>query len=195
VNLPVDSPTWFDAIEFCNELSKREGLRPCYEMEDIKRADKAVTAARVRRLDTGNGYRLPTEAEWEYCARCEKGETYTKFWFGNDMAQLGSYAWYADNSGSVIHPVGQKAPNGWGLYDLGGLLFEWTEDVWHNNYGNAPQNGSAWLTDGEPKLRVLRGGAWSGIPQRCRCAYRLGFEAGEAYSGTGFRVVLASLPN
>jgi formylglycine-generating enzyme required for sulfatase activity len=193
VNLPVDSPTWFDAIEFCNELSTREGLRPYYEILEIRRTDKAITAARVRRLEGGNGYRLPSEAEWEYCARCEKGETYTKFWFGNDIAQLGNYAWYANNSGGQVHSVGQKKPNGWGLYDMGGLLFEWTEDVWHSNYDAAPQDGSAWLADGEQELRVIRGGAWSGSPERCRCGFRYGFEAGKGYDGAGFRVVRASL--
>ncbi|MBE8993629.1 formylglycine-generating enzyme family protein [Microcystis aeruginosa] len=136
---------------------------------------------------TGKTYRLPTEAEWEYA--CRAGTT-TRFYFGDDANQLGDYAWYDGNSQQTIHPVGQKKPNAWGLYDMSGNVWEWCEDNWHDNYKNAPKDGSAWLIK-DNYSQILRGGSWYNYPNLCRSAsrndnYRRAYVSG-AYGG--FRVV------
>jgi len=117
---------------------------------------------------TGKTYRLPTEAEWEYA--CRAGTT-TRFYFGDDANQLGDYAWYEGNSGGTTHPVGQKKPNAWGLYDMHGNVWEWCEDNWHDSYKSAPSDGSAWLIK-DNDYQILRGGSWYGLPNLCRSAYR-----------------------
>lgn len=105
---------------------------------------------------TGKPYRLLTEAEWEYAARAgSEGEHY----FGKNISALPDYAWFDDNSGESTHPVGQRKPNAFGLHDLYGNVWEWTEDCWHEDYADAPSDGSAWLT-GDCSQRVARGGTW-----------------------------------
>jgi formylglycine-generating enzyme required for sulfatase activity len=136
---------------------------------------------------TGKTYRLPTEAEWEYA--CRAGTT-TRYYFGDDASQLGDYAWYKGNSRYKTHPVGEKKPNAWGLYDMSGNVFEWCEDDWHGNYIGAPTDGSAWLKNGNGNdnryhLNCLRGGSWCYNPDNCRSAYR----NNSNYNGLGFRVV------
>ena len=110
-----------------------------------------------------------TETEWEYAAR---GGTTTEYSFGDDESKLGDYAWFADNAGRKTHPVGQKKPNPFGLFDMHGNVFEWVEDHWHSNYQGAPTDGSALLTDDDKALRVLRGGSWCFIVISCRSALR-----------------------
>ncbi|ELP56163.1 SUMF1/EgtB/PvdO family nonheme iron enzyme [Microcystis ichthyoblabe FBCC-A1114] len=117
---------------------------------------------------TGKTHRLPTEAEWEYA--CRAGTT-TRYYFGDDASQLGDYAWYKGNSQNTTHPVGQKKPNAWGLYDMIGNVWEWCEDNWHDNYIGAPKDGSAWLTN-DNDYPILRGGCWYNGPDGCRSAYR-----------------------
>ncbi|GCA95934.1 SUMF1/EgtB/PvdO family nonheme iron enzyme [Microcystis aeruginosa] len=135
---------------------------------------------------TGKTYRLPTEAEWEYA--CRAGTT-TRFYFGDDANQLGDYAWYIGNSQKTTHPVGQKKPNAWGLYDMSGNVWEWCEDNWHNNYIGAPKDGSAWLTN-DNHSQILRGGAWYYLPYFCRSAFRISFSRRDgSYNDDGFRVV------
>jgi hypothetical protein len=118
---------------------------------------------------TGDFYRLPTEAEWEYA--CRAG-TQTRYYFGDNEKQLGEYAWYNKNSGSKTHPVGQKKPNNWGLYDMCGNVWEWCEDGWHENYQYAPKDGSSWRWHTHDSQIVIRGGSWSNPPWGCRSAYR-----------------------
>ncbi|GCL48667.1 hypothetical protein NIES3804_02180 [Microcystis aeruginosa NIES-3804] len=135
---------------------------------------------------TGKTYRLPTEAEWEYA--CRAGTT-TRFYFGDDANQLGDYAWYNGNSQQTTHPVGQKRPNGWGLYDMSGNVWEWCEDDWHDNYIGAPKDGSAWLTN-DNDYQIVRGGSWYYDPNICRSAFRSnGNRRANGNYDFGFRVV------
>jgi len=131
---------------------------------------------------SGKTYRLPTEAEWEYA--CRAGTT-TRYYFGDDANQLGDYAWYAGNSQQTTHPVGQKKPNAWELYDMSGNVWEWCEDNWHDSYENAPRDGSAWLTN-DNDYHIVRGGSWYGYPDNCRSAYRSSRYYADDF---GFRVV------
>ena len=137
---------------------------------------------------TGKNYRLPTEAEWEYA--CRAG-TETRFSFGDDENQLGDYAWFIDNSDNVTHPVGQKLPNLWGIYDMHGNVWEWCADQYHQSYARKPENikenGSIPWGNYLGIKSSLRGGACDSYPGLCRSAYRgdmdvLGY-------GHGFRVV------
>jgi formylglycine-generating enzyme required for sulfatase activity/tRNA A-37 threonylcarbamoyl transferase component Bud32 len=135
---------------------------------------------------TGKTYRLPTEAEWEYACRAW---TTTRYYFGDDASQLGDYAWYSANSQSKTHPVGQKKPNAWGLYDMSGNVWEWCEDNWHDSYENAPKDGSAWLTN-DNDYKIVRGGSWYYDPNVCRSAYRgLYYRRDGSGNSFGFRVV------
>jgi formylglycine-generating enzyme required for sulfatase activity len=107
---------------------------------------------RLNSQDDGYTYRLPTEAEWEYA--CRAGTT------GDYAGSLNAMAWYDDNSDHTTHPVGQKQPNSFGLYDMHGNVEEWCEDWSHENYNGAPTDGSAWINGGTQQHRVLRGASW-----------------------------------
>ncbi len=134
----------------------------------------------------GQTIRLPTEAEWEYA--CRAGSA-TKFHFGDSYSELDGYAWHAGNSGKKTHPVGQKKPNAFGLHDLHGNVWEWCEDVWHDNYQGAPTDGSAWTKGGNSARRIVRGGSWEYGPADCRAAYRNGSSPRCHGCGSGLRVV------
>jgi formylglycine-generating enzyme required for sulfatase activity len=138
---------------------------------------------------TGKNYRLSSEAEWEYA--CRAG-TQTRYYFGDNAELLGEYAWYNENSGSKTHPVGQKKPNNWGLYDMSGNVWEWCEDVWHQNYENASKDGSSWNeNNSQASFRTIRGGSWRRNPWYCRSAYRYFSPSVNRYDLIGFRVVCA----
>jgi formylglycine-generating enzyme required for sulfatase activity len=138
---------------------------------------------------TGKPYRLLSEAEWEYAARAG---TTTRYSFGDDEAELDQYAWYSGNSINRVHPVGQKAPNAFGLFDMHGNVWEWVGDCYHDDYGGAPVNGAAW-TAGGCHTRVLRGGSWNNSPGLLRVAKRLGASTVEQNDTLGFRVGRALL--
>ncbi|NCS49897.1 MAG: SUMF1/EgtB/PvdO family nonheme iron enzyme [Microcystis aeruginosa BK11-02] len=140
---------------------------------------------------TGKTYRLPTEAEWEYA--CRAGTT-TRYYFGDNDNQLGDYAWGRENSNNKTHPVGQKKPNGWGLYDMSGNVWEWCEDDWHSSYAGAPDDGTAWIDNDNRSQypKCLRGGSWNDDPNHCRSANRIRYYPDYLCSNYGFRVACVS---
>jgi formylglycine-generating enzyme required for sulfatase activity len=137
---------------------------------------------------TGKNCRLPSEAEWEYACRagCDK----------DSMQNLDEMGWYRDNAAGKTHPVGQKKPNSWGLYDMHGNAWEWCLDVWHSNYKGAPVDGSPWLTeDYLPRVairRVLRGGAWCRRDFMLSNTFRYRGTQDFRSDGTGFRIVCSA---
>ncbi|MTJ19210.1 SUMF1/EgtB/PvdOfamily nonheme iron enzyme [Dolichospermum sp. UHCC 0299] len=170
-NLPVEQITWYDAVEFCERLSQL----------------------------TGRKYRLPSEAEWEYA--CRAGTT-TPFHFGETITgKLANY------SASIIYgeepegeyrekttPVGSFTANAFGLYDMHGNVWEWCDDHWHDDYNDAPTDGSAWIESNsveEGAIRLLRGGSWYANPKYCRSADRNDYYPGYRNDGNGFRLVVS----
>jgi formylglycine-generating enzyme required for sulfatase activity len=133
---------------------------------------------------TGRDYRLPSEAEWEYACRAS-----TTSDFAGEAEQMG---WYRENSGDKTHIVGEKSPNAFGLYDMHGNVWEWCEDVWHSNYIGAPDNGTAWMKDGDSTLHVLRGGSWTYFLDYARSAYRNNYYPSGRDDNSGFRLVVTS---
>ncbi|WP_367997176.1 SUMF1/EgtB/PvdO family nonheme iron enzyme [Planktothrix pseudagardhii] len=168
-NRPVDSVTWHEAQEFCQRLSQK----------------------------TGKSYRLPSEAEWEYACRAQ---TTSPFHFGEtitaDLANYdANYSYASAPTGTYRQKttdVGSFPPNAFGLYDMHGNVWEWCADPWHENYDDAPDDGSVWESDGNTQYRVMRGGSWLYDPWNCRSAFRFWYEPVCRHRFYGFRVV--SLP-
>ncbi len=173
VDLPVERVSWVDAVTFCNKLSEKERRTPCYR---INGEDVAVVV--------GNGYRLPTEAEWEYS--CRAGST-TRFPFGENQEDLYKIAWFARNAGNGTKPVGRLDPNEWDLYDMLGNVFEWCQDGYDARYYAMSPRADPPGPSGASS-RVVRGGNWSDGPTHCRPAYRGRDSPGSRFSGLGFRV-------
>jgi formylglycine-generating enzyme required for sulfatase activity/uncharacterized caspase-like protein len=152
--------------------------------------DDAQDFCRILSQSTGREFRLPSEAEWEYA--CRAGTT-TTFFFGDDALLLGEYAWYIDNSGDRTHPVGQKKPNSWGLYDMYGNVWEWCQDS-YELYGvvesdSVRKTGKPIESKNENPCYIIRGGSWNHFSQDCRSASRFHFDANRRRSFIGFRVV------
>ena len=166
-DLPVEQVSWDDAVSFCEKLNELK-----HDM-----------------LPAGYHYTLPTEAQWEYA--CRAGTT-TRFCYGDDDNQLGQYAWYDDKSSSKTRSVGEKLPNGWGLHDMHGNVWEWCLDCYGDYAGGsvsdpqAPQSGTE---------RVVRGGACRIGAWGCRSAYRSGLRPDDSYGSLGFRVALSPVPS
>jgi formylglycine-generating enzyme required for sulfatase activity len=165
---PVEMVTWYEAVEFCDRLSRL----------------------------TGREYRLPSEAEWEYACRAGTttpfyfGETLT-----TDLANYnGNYTYGPGETGeyrSQTTPVGRFGVNPWGLADMHGNVFEWCEDHWHPSYDGAPSDGSSWVTSDDDRYRLERGGSWSNNPGYCRSAFRARGALNGQLNNVGFRVVCA----
>jgi len=165
---PVEQVRWSDAVRHCNARSKLEGLEPCYDLKTWKCNFAA------------NGYRLPTEAEWEYAARAGTTDSYS---FGDSDSKLRRYAWFKDNAHGKPRPVGQRKPNAWGLYDMHGNVWEWCNDFYKvDYYDGSPGKDPRGPDSGEKK--VLRGGCWSSNPDACRSAYR--YNENPAYADACF---------
>jgi len=181
--LPVEQVTWVQAAQFCNARSRAENLVPCYDEDTAECHFEA------------SGYRLPTEAEWEYAGRAGSSTEYS---CGSDPQKLGSHAWLADNSGKRTHPVGQKKPNAWGFYDMHGNVAEWCNDVYDAGYyRNSPAVNPHGPAEG--KQNVLRGGSWVSTAEALRSASRVGENPGFsdaclAREAIGFRCVRKAPP-
>lgn len=177
---PVEKVSWNDAVEFCLRLSRH----------------------------SGQTYRLPTEAEWEYA--CRAGTT-TPFHFGETITtDVVNYRGTDNKTGSTTYsgsygagPKGEYrkettpvdhfgVANAFGLSDMHGNVYEWCQDHWHDSYEGAPEDGSAWLSDDEGAGQVIRGGSWLDIPRNCRSAYRVIFLSDARYTYIGFRVVCSA---
>ena len=178
---PVERVDWNDAAEFCEVLSKRETLKPCYQ-----RSGDSVT------MLTGMGYRLPTEAEWEFA--CRAGTT-TRFWNGDREEDLKPTSWYGHNSGPRTHPVGKLAANAFGLHDTLGNVWEWCQDWWEPSYYAELATNPVLNPQGPPasttSRRILRGSSWLGKPITMRCAIRLAHQPTGIAENIGFRVALS----
>lgn len=141
-NCPVESISWKDAAGFCNLLSEKAGLKICYCISDT---DDNITFS-----PTANGYRLPTEAEWEYA--CKAGTTGVRY------GEIDAIAWYKENSAGTTQEVGTKQPNAWGLYDMLGNVWEWCSDIYDETvYGS---------------YRIFRGGGWCDDERGCMATNR-----------------------
>ena len=158
-NFPVESVSWNDVQTFIKTLNQK----------------------------TGEHYRLPSEAEWEYACRAGKDTLYCG---GND---LDAVAWHEGNSGNKTHPVGGQQTNAFGLYDMSGNAWEWVQDCYHGSYQGAPRDGSAWVGGTECASRVLRGGAFFYDAGRARCSVRYSYDPDSRYDFIGFRVVVSPL--
>ncbi|RLW68596.1 MAG: hypothetical protein B6D68_03315, partial [spirochete symbiont of Stewartia floridana] len=174
-SLPVEQVSWYDAVKYCNELSVQNGLTPVYTINGT-----SVTADW-----SANGYRLPTEAEWEYAARGGNASEGYIYAGGNNA---GKVAWYLDNSGNETHPVGQKNSNELGLYDMSGNVREWCWD-WYGGvyYESSPSSDPRGPASGS--YRVNRGGRWGDGAGYLRSANRYSDSPGSSNALLGFRLV------
>lgn len=169
-NLPVERVSWYDAADFCNALSDRMGFERCYESDYTCRYES-------------NGFRLPTEAEWEYAARAGTSLEYST---GNTEQSLALAGWYVANSENETAQVATKMPNAAGLYDMHGNVYEWCQDFFQfYNCGSqtdptGPESGLH---------RIIRGGSWASRAKECRSAHRFMHVSERGLSTLGFRIV------
>jgi formylglycine-generating enzyme required for sulfatase activity len=153
---PVDQIRWTDAARYCNTRSRAEGLPPAYD-ETTWQCDFASA-----------GYRLPTEAEWEYA--CRAGST-TAYCFGDNPSELVQYGWFKDSAVRAPQPVASRRPNAWGLYDMHGNVWEWCHDFYGEEYyKSSPEKDPT--GPAKTDTRVLRGGCWNSPAAKCRSDYR-----------------------
>ena len=178
-NLPVDNINWFDAIQYCNNRSDAEGLTPCYK--SMGYGTNRVVSCNFK----ANGYRLPTEVEWEYSARAKKATIYS----GSDTAD--QIAWFKENSNLHIHPVKTKSGNGFGLYDMTGNVYEWCWDWYDANYPkNMPFINPIGPDTGD--LKVIRGGSAETVKgNSLEVTTRTKGSPSKPFRFVGFRVVRA----
>ena len=177
-NHPVETVSWNDAAEFCAKLSQTEDLKPF----SLRTGETVAPLA-------GTGYRLPTEAEWEFA--CRAGST-TQFWVGERDEDLARAAWFSTNSGEHSHAVGGLQSNSWGLFDILGNVWEWVQDGWDQTYSEQFASHPA-INPAAPSLGplcVIRGGDSSGPATFCRSTFRGVYAPSSAVFSIGFRAAL-----
>jgi formylglycine-generating enzyme required for sulfatase activity len=189
-NFPVERISWYAALVFCNKLSMQEGLNPAYSISGSTnpaswgavpdRTNSTWNAVEI--VEGSNGYRLPTEAQWEYACRAD---TTTAFNLGNEWS--GDWGWYRTNSGDRTHEVGGKSPNEWGLYDMHGNVTEWCWD-WEGMYGTGEKIDPTGADYGG-NARIRRGGSFINFSENNRSAARASASPFLMYSYMGFRIV------
>jgi formylglycine-generating enzyme required for sulfatase activity len=193
-NHPVETVTWYDAVEFANRLSLAAGLKPAYRIQVKKRrTNGSIEDAKVE-VNGRNiyetvgykegkaGFRLATEAEGEYFTRAGSNSPYS---FGSDVSLLGNYAWYDQNSSVQTHEVGMKNPNAWGIYDVHGNVYEWRQDGYEESYSEV----SVIDPTGSGSRQVIRGGSWRNDPGRLRSAHRTYDDPDARWYVVGLRLV------
>jgi formylglycine-generating enzyme required for sulfatase activity len=172
----VSEAQWKKVMGNDHQLFRNSGEN--YPVESVTWDDAQEFIKRLNAANDGYTYRLPSEAEWEHA--CRAGTT------GDQAGDVNSMAWTHENSNDKLHPVGQKKPNAWGLYDMLGNVDEWVMDTYHENYNGAPTDGSAWTSGGDTNKRVVRGGSEFDSADHLRPSIR---KSNEVTSGSGFRVV------
>ncbi len=182
-NRPVESLTWYEAIEYCNKLSEMEGLEVCYTFN----SDSTISCD-----FTKNGYRLPTEAEWEYAARGGVHHTDNFRYVGcNEESELGNYAWFGNWMDST-HDVGEKLPNQLGIYDINGNVWEWCWDFYDPDYyPSSPENNPSGPSTGN--TMSIRGGGIQDLAFGCRVACRNSMPPKERFDTLGVRIVRSAV--
>jgi formylglycine-generating enzyme required for sulfatase activity len=193
-NHPITGLSWFDAVKWLNAFSEKEGFDPVYFVGN--RVFRKGLSMGVEADWGADGYRLPTEAEWEYA--CRAG-TETAFYTGKISyigptpldPNLDAAGWYWGNSGGKLHPVGQKSPNAWGLYDMIGNVWEWCWD-WHGKYDSTRSDDPKGPDSGT--VRIFRGGSWNDFPRNSRAAFRGGDDPDYASDAIGFRPLRRAFP-
>ncbi len=193
---PVENVSWFDAVEYCNKLSERESREPNYEIASVERNDDGSIKSATVTMKSGAGYRLPTEAEWEYA--CRAGTT-TPFHFGSslngsDANSDGRNPYGTTERGKHLSrttTVGSYSSNAFGLYDMHGNVWEWCWDQYDKEYyGTSPEHDPTGPDSG--LYRVSRGGGWDSLAVGCRAAYRDGLTPENRYFNLGFRLARSS---
>jgi len=201
-NYPAYYVSWYDALVYCNKRSIAEGLTPCYSIKDSTNPEEwgeLPTAWDDPLRDTwdvatcdfnANGYRLPTEAEWEYAARAGDNTVDSLTYSGtSDVNKLGDYAWYYDNS---THEVGTKKANAFGLYDMSGNVNEWCWNWFTSEYDENTEGGNNPTGSSAGSYRVCRGGSWYYSANSASVFYRNYYGPNVRLNYLGFRVVRAS---
>ena len=193
--------SWYDALVYCNKRSMAEELTPCYSIvgsTDPKDwgkvpidSDETWNSA-ICNFEA-NGYRLPTEAEWEYAARAGDNTVDSFTYSGtSDVNKLGEYAWYKSNSNVATHEVGTKLPNAYGLYDMSGNVYEWCWNWFPISYNTTTEGESDPTGAASGIARVIRGGCWYNDSDYCAVSNRMYSFPSELSYNVGFRVVRAS---
>jgi formylglycine-generating enzyme required for sulfatase activity len=190
-NCPVEAVSWHEAVAYMNALSKSRGLEECFDCTGSGTSVNCTVKSQYSGQNYYNckGYRLPTEAEWEYAYRAG---TSTAFYNG-DITKTGcvldpnldKIGWYCGNSGYNTHPVGGKQANAWGLHDMAGNVWEWVYDRFQDSYNNLPSVDP--VGPGTGSDRVVRGGSYNISTQACRAAVRFGYLPGNRYGSLGCR--------